>query len=118
MKFVNVEKEGQLISTPFSIFFNKGSYEISSKKDIVNLGEIAKAAKEGGYRIRLRGTCDSATGSKEVNMRLSENRCRKVQQELVKLGVAEKDIIIDAEGGVSELTPAELDRRVFVELIK
>ena len=118
VKFVNVEKEGQLISTPFSIFFNKGSYEISSKKDIVNLGEIAKAAKEGGYRIRLRGTCDSATGSKEVNMRLSENRCRKVQQELVKLGVAEKDIIIDAEGGVSELTPAELDRRVFVELIK
>lgn len=118
VKFVNVEGEGQLISTPFSIFFNKGSYELSSKKDLVNLKEIAESAKAGGYRIRLRGTCDNATGSKETNMKLAENRCRKVQQELVKLGVAEKDIVVDAAGGVSELTPAELDRRVFVELIK
>lgn len=118
VKFVKTEVEGQLISTPFSIFFNKGSYEISSKRDIVNLGELAKTAKEQGYRIRLRGTCDNATGSKETNLRLAENRCRKVKEELVKLGVAEKDIVIDAAGGVSELTPAELDRRVFVELIK
>lgn len=118
VKFVNIDGQNQLISTPFSIFFNKGSYELSSKKDLVNLGEIAKAAKDGGYKVRLRGTCDSATGSKETNMKLAENRCRKVKEELVKLGVAESNIIVDAEGGVSELTPAELDRRVFVELVK
>lgn len=119
VKFVNVEGEGQLISTPFSIFFNKGSYEITSKRDLVNLGEMVKAAKAGDYRIRLRGTCDSATGSKEVNMRLAENRCRRVKEELVKLGFAESNIVVDAAGGVSELAPpAELDRRVFVELIK
>ena len=116
MKFV--ERDGQLISTPFSIFFNKGSYEISSKKDIVNLTEIANTAKAQGYKIRLRGTCDSATGSKETNMKLAENRCNKVKAELVKLGVSENNIVVDAAGGVSELTPAELDRRVFVELIK
>lgn len=113
-----VERDGQLISTPFSIFFNKGSYELSSKKDVVNLTEIANTAKAQGYRIRLRGTCDNATGSKETNMKLAENRCNKVKEELVKLGVKENDIVVDAAGGVSELTPAELDRRVFVELIK
>ena len=119
VKIVNVETEGQLISTPFSIFFNKGSYEISSKRDIVNLGELAKTAKAQGYRIRLRGTCDNATGSKETNLKLAENRCRKVKEELVKLGISESNIVVDAAGGVSELAPpAELDRRVFVELIK
>lgn len=113
-----IEKDGQLISTPFSIFFNKGSYQLSSNRDLVNLKEIAESAKAGNYKIRLRGTCDSATGSKETNMRLSENRCNKVKEELVKMGVNANDIIVDAEGGVSELTPAELDRRVFVELVK
>lgn len=119
VKFVNVESEGQLISTPFSIFFNKGSYEITSKRDLVNLGEMVKSAKAGNYKIRLRGTCDNSTGTKEVNMRLAENRCRRVKDELVKLGFAESNIVVDAAGGVSELAPpAELDRRVFVELIK
>ena len=119
VKFVNVEGDGQLISTPFSIFFNKGSYEITSKRDIVNLGEMVKSAKAGDYKIRLRGTCDSSTGSKEINQRLAENRCRRVKEELVKLGMPENRIVVDAAGGVSELAPpAELDRRVFVELIK
>lgn len=113
-----VERDGQLISTPFSIFFNKGSYQLSSKRDLVNLKEIAETAKAQGYKIRLRGTCDSATGSKEVNMRLAENRCNKVKEELVNMGVNASNIIVDAAGGVSELTPAELDRRVFVELVK
>lgn len=119
VKFVNVDGENQLISTPFSIFFNKGSYEITSKRDLVNLGEMVKAAKAGDYKIRLRGTCDNATGSRETNMRLAENRCRRVKEELVKLGFAESNIVVDAAGGVSELAPpAELDRRVFVELVK
>ena len=119
VKFVNVETDGQLISTPFSIFFKKGSYQITSATDLVNLKEMANSAKAGNYRIRLRGTCDSGTGSKEINQKLAENRCRKVKEELVKLGFPEKDIVVDAAGGVSELAPpAELDRRVFVELIK
>ena len=119
VKFVNVESEGQLISTPFSIFFKKGSYEITSATDLVNLKEMAQSAKAGDYRIRLRGTCDNGTGSKELNQKLAENRCRRVKEELVKLGFPEKSIVVDAAGGVSELAPpAELDRRVFVELIK
>lgn len=115
-KFVNVE--GKMISYPFSIFFNKGSYELKDGRDRVNLQEIANVAKKNGYKITLRGSCDSGTASNTFNKTLAENRCRKVKDELVKLGIAEKDITIDAVGGVKELTPAEYDRRVLINLVK
>lgn len=110
VKFV----EGASAEYPFSIFFNRDSYQIRDGRDLVNLAEIAKVAKEKGYKINLRGTCDSATATKEYNQKLAENRCKKVRDELVKLGFAEKDIIMNPVGGVKELTPAEYDRRVLV----
>lgn len=112
VKFVNGE------TAPLSIFFNKGSYELRDRRDLVNLEQIAKVAKDNDYKINLRGTCDSATASSEFNKRLAENRCRKVKDELVKLGVAESNIIMDAVGGVNELKPTELDRRVLITFSK
>ena len=38
--------------------------------------------------------------------------------ELLDMGFPEKDIILEPVGGVSELKPAELDRRVLIDLIK
>lgn len=114
VKFV----EGESISYPFSIFFNKGSYELRDGRDRVNIEEFAKAAKANGYKIILRGTCDSATGSSAFNKTLAENRCNKVKAELVKLGVKESDITINPVGGAKELTPAEYDRRVLIQLSK
>jgi len=110
VKFV----EGASAEYPFSIFFNRDSYQIRDGRDLINLAEIAKVAKEKGYTINLRGTCDSATATKEYNQKLAENRCNKVKDELVKLGVNEKNIEINAVGGVKELTPAEYDRRVLI----
>ena len=110
--------EGESISYPFSIFFNKGSYELRDGRDRVNLQEFAKAAKDNGYKIILRGTCDSATASSAFNKTLAENRCNKVKAELVKLGVDEKNITINPVGGVKELTPTEYDRRVLIQLSK
>lgn len=118
VKIINMVEGEQLMSTPFSIFFKKGSYELTSAYDIVNLAEIAKSSQDNNYRIRLRGTCDDKTGSEETNLILAENRCRRIMEELVKLGISEKNIVINAAGGVSELADPELDRRVFVELIK
>jgi outer membrane protein OmpA-like peptidoglycan-associated protein len=111
-------KEGESISYPFSIFFNKGSYELRDGRDRVNLQEFANAAKQNGYKVILRGTCDSATASSAFNKTLAENRCNKVKQELVKLGVPESNITINAVGGVKELTPTEYDRRVLIQLSK
>ena len=110
--------EGATAEYPFSIFFNRDSYQIRDGRDLVNLAEIAKVAKDKGYKINLRGTCDSATATKEYNQKLAENRCKKIKDELMKLGMAEKNIIMNPVGGVKELNPTEYDRRVLIHFTK
>lgn len=116
VKFINGETK--VITYPFSIFFNKGSYELRDGRDRINLQEIAQAAIDYNLKVNLRGTCDSATASASFNKTLAENRCNKVKAELVKIGVPEENITIEAVGGVSELKPAEYDRRVIVTMSK
>ena len=89
-----------------------------STRDLVNLREIANVAKEKGYKIRLRGSCDSATATPAYNQTLSENRCRKIMIELMDMGIPESQIVLLPVGGVKELNPTEYDRRVLVELLK
>ena len=117
VKFVNVQSE-DIISYPFSIFFNRDSYQLMSRRDLVNLREIANVAKENGYKLRLRGSCDSATATPAYNQTLSENRCRKIMNELMEMGIPQDQIILVPMGGVKELDPTEYDRRVLIELIK
>ncbi len=110
--------EIEAISYPFSIFFNLDSYQLMSKRDLVNLREIANVAKENNYKLRLRGSCDSATATPEYNQKLSENRCRKIMMELLDMGFPEENIILEPVGGVKELDPTEFDRRVLIDIIK
>ena len=116
-KFVNVQSE-DILSYPFSIFFNRDSYQLMSRRDIVNLREIAQVAKDNGYKLRLTGSCDSATATPSYNQTLSENRCNKIKIELLELGVPENQIIIEPIGGVKILDPTEYDRRVLIQLVK
>ena len=117
VKFVNVQSE-DILSYPFSIFFNRDSYQLMSRRDIVNLREIAQVAKDNGYKLRLTGSCDSATATPAYNQTLSENRCNKIKIELLELGVEEDQIIIEPIGGVKILDPTEYDRRVLIQLVK
>ncbi len=117
VKFVNVQTE-DILSYPFSIFFNRDSYQLMSRRDIVNLREIANVAKENGYKLRLMGSCDSATATPSYNQTLSENRCNKIKSELIELGVPESQIVIEPIGGVKKLEPTEYDRRVLIQLVK
>jgi len=117
VKFVNVQTQ-EMASYPFSIFFNRDSYQLMSRRDLVNLREIANVAKENGYKLRLRGSCDSATATPAYNQTLSENRCRKIMMELMEMGIPEDQIILVPMGGVKELDPTEYDRRVLIELVK
>jgi hypothetical protein len=116
-KIVYVQDE-DIISYPFSIFFNLDSYQLMSRRDLVNLREIAEVAKANGYKLRLRGSCDSATATAAYNQTLSENRCRKIMMELMEMGIPESQIILVPVGGVNELDPTEFDRRVLIDLIK
>ena len=117
VKFVNMQTE-DILSYPFSIFFNRDSYQLMSRRDIVNLREIANVAKENGYKLRLTGSCDSATATPSYNQTLSENRCNKIKTELLELGVPADQIIIEPIGGVKMLDPTEYDRRVLIQLVK
>ena len=117
VKFVNVQSE-DVLSYPFSIFFNRDSYELMSRRDIVNLREIAEVAKKNNYKLRLTGSCDSATATPSYNQTLSENRCNKIKRELENLGVSPDQIIIEPIGGVKILDPTEYDRRVLIQLVK
>ena len=117
VKFVNVQAE-DILSYPFSIFFNRDSYQLMSRRDIVYLREIANVAKENGYKLRLTGSCDSATATPSYNQTLSENRCNKIKIELLELGIPEDQIIIEPIGGVKILDPTEYDRRVLIQLVK
>lgn len=121
IRFVNTQTTDtikEIVSFPLSVFFNKDSYQLMSRRDLINLQEIARVAMEKGWKIRLRGSCDSATATPEYNQKLSENRCRKIQMELMELGVPEDQIILVPVGGVNELNPTEFDRRVLIELVK
>ena len=117
VKYITVQSEESL-SYPFSIFFHRDSYQLMSRRDIVNLREIAKVAMENGYKLRLTGSCDSATATPAYNQTLSENRCNKIKLELLELGVSESQIIIEPIGGVKILEPTEYDRRVLIRLEK
>lgn len=116
-KIVTVETD-DFISYPFSIFFHRDSYQLMSNRDLVNLREIANVAKEYNYKIRLRGSCDSATATPSYNQTLSENRCRRVMLELLQMGIPEDQIILVPVGGIKQLDPTEYDRRVVVDLVK
>ena len=116
-KVVSVETD-DFISYPFSIFFHRDSYQLMSNRDLVNLREIANVAKEYNYKIRLRGSCDSATATPSYNQTLSENRCRRVMLELLEMGIPEDQIILVPVGGIKQLDPTEYDRRVVVDLVK
>ena len=117
VKFVSLQAD-DLATYPFSIFFHRDSYQLMSNRDLVNLKEIAKVAKENNYKIRLRGSCDSATATPSYNQTLSENRCRKIMTELMKMGIAEDQFILVPVGGVKELDPTEYDRRVLIDLVR
>lgn len=117
VKIVTIQTD-ELVSYPFSIFFHRDSYQLMSNRDLINLREIANVAMENGYKIRLRGSCDSATATPSYNQTLSENRCRKIMTELMKMGIPEEQIILIPMGGIKEINPTEYDRRVLVDLVK
>lgn len=99
---------------PRSVFFNLGSVEIASRKELVNLKDIAEFAKAGGLRIVLTGYADTRSGSPDVNLDISRKRAETVAAELMKMGVPADRIRVVAGGGVDTLTPYSYNRRVII----
>ena len=113
---VRVVKEVQFLGTSASVFFNTESSRIASRKDLVNVKELAELAKENGKTLVVTGYADSKTGAPAYNQKLSEKRAQAVAKELVKMGVAEDKIVVKAEGGVNTIAPYSYNRRVTVKI--
>ena len=117
---VKPEKECHIIekvsTSPLSIFFGIGEYEISDEKTIVNLQSVADLARKNNARVLITGYADNSTGSEEINNTLSENRANVVAEKLIEMGVKSGNITIIANGGVDTLSPESHNRRVTIEL--
>ena len=107
----------EVLAAPQSVFFSFNSAKIASKKEILNLESLANMAKNNGAKLKVTGFADSATGSAAYNQQLSERRAQAVAKELVKLGVAEENIVVEGKGGVAEVNPASYNRRVIIEAL-
>ena len=111
-----VDKVTELVATSQSVFFNINSSKIASRKDLVNVKEVAEYAKANGKKIVVTGYADSKTGSASYNQQLSEKRANAVANELVKMGVNRDDIIVEAKGGVNTIAPYSYNRRATVKI--
>ena len=103
-------------SAATSVFFEKNSTSIDSEKDLVNLQAVAAVAKANNNKVVVTGSADSATGTTEINQRLSEGRANVVADKLVEYGVPRANISTVYKGGVLEVEPYNLNRRAVVEL--
>lgn len=101
---------------PVSVFFNLNKSNVSSKKDLVNVKELAKYAKDNNAGLLVKGYADSKTGTASYNQKLSEKRAESVANELVKMGVSRDNIEVKGMGGVKDLSPISYNRRATVEL--
>ena len=106
----------ELATTKQSVFFNIGKYRIASRKDLVNVKEVADYAKANGNKIVVTGYADSKTGTPAFNQTLSQRRAETVANELVKMGISRDNIEVKAAGGVNDLSPISYNRRATVEI--
>ena len=106
----------ELVNTPVSVFFNINKSVIASKKDLVNVKNLAEYAKDNNANLLVTGYADSATGKPEYNQKLSERRAETVANELVKMGVSRDQITTEAKGGVKDLSPISYNRRATVQV--
>ncbi len=106
----------EFTTTSASVFFNINKSEIASKKDLVNVKELADYAIANNKTMVVTGYCDSATGSVEFNQTLSEKRAETVADELVNMGVSRDKIEVSGQGGVNDLEPFSYNRRAIVTL--
>ena len=106
----------EFVNAPASVFFSINKYKVASRKDLVNVKEIAKYAQENDANILVTGYADSATGKPAYNQKLSEKRANTVADEIVKMGVSRDKITTEAKGGVNDLSPISYNRRATVQI--
>lgn len=115
--FEKILSSGMPIGVPLLVFFKGGGTELTDSSQMINVKAVAELAKEYGFRIRITGSADSATGSVEKNETVSLNRAKYIFDLLTKNGLSEKSIIMLSVGGVDTYSPASSNRNCMIEMI-
>lgn len=68
------------------VIFRKGSSEIT-KGNMSTINAFAETVNENGYSVKVIGSADTGTGTKEFNSQLALDRANKVAEALRNLGV-------------------------------
>ena len=115
--FDKVISEGIPIGMPVLVFFKGGGTELTDPAQMINIRNTAQMAKEYGFRIRVTGSADSATGTAERNETVALRRAELIGNMLVKEGLPEDCIVIQSVGGVDSYSPPSANRNCTVELL-
>ncbi|WP_295935471.1 OmpA family protein [uncultured Alistipes sp.] len=115
---VIVESEPKVSASPVALFFSIGKATLD-QKELTNLEFYVKNAVKADRNktFTLIGSADKATGTKEINQRLSEQRMEYVYKLLTdKYGIAPERLVKKAEGDTNNrFAEPELNRAVIVE---
>lgn len=105
------------IGSPVYFYFRINSHNLVDSTQSSYLDELARIAKETGKTVYVTGAADSATGTPQINARLSKARASFVAAELIKRGVNEDQIKTTSLGGISEFSQIAANRysRVIIE---
>ena len=115
--FDEILSSGMPIGAPLLVFFKGGGTELTDSSQMINIKAIAELAKEYGFKVRVTGSADSATGSVEKNEAVAQSRAKFIADYLVSQGISEDCIERSSVGGVNELTPAIANRNCIIELL-
>ena len=115
--FDEIISSGLPIGTPLLVFFKSGGTELTDSSQMINIKAIAELAKEYGFKVRVTGSADSATGSVEKNEAVAQSRAKFIAEYLISLGVSEECIERSSVGGVNEFNPTQANRNGKIELL-
>lgn len=115
--FDEIVSSGIPIGAPLLVFFKGGGTVLTDSAQLINVKAVAELAKEYGFRIRVTGSADSATGSAEKNAAVAQGRAKYIADYLISQGVSEGLIKHSSVGGVNELCPASANRNCIIELL-
>ena len=108
---------GLPIGAPLLVFFKGGGTVLTDSAQLINVKAVAELAKEYGFKVRVTGSADSATGSVEKNEAVAQSRAKFIADYLISQGVSEECIERASVGGVNEATPALANRNCKIELL-
>lgn len=106
----------ECIGSPVYFFFELGTTQLTDKSQLVNLDELARVTKKYGLSVTVAGAADAATGTTDINNKLSASRTDYIATELCKRGVAVESITKISQGGISNYVPTEANRHTKVQL--